>query len=241
MSDVEKPLALFDIDNTIYPGLSYLQLLESLVDEGLVDREFQEQARAARTDHRENMMQYGNFVNRLVEIYAQGASGQLAADVQESADNFFTLNHHFFGYVQPTMKMLAPTREIVLVTGNVQFAANAVAKALGIQHRHHLSSELEVVRGIITGNVTTCLDDGNQKLQAINNQFDPRRLERSFGFGDSEGDLDMLKAVTYPICINPRPALALAAQRRGWPIIDGVDELNSKDGLTVVREILASE
>lgn len=39
-----------------------------------------------------------------------------------------------------------------------------------------------------------------------------------FAFGDSEGDIDMLKMAKYPFCINPTAGLLDVAQVNGWPV-----------------------
>jgi len=51
------------------------------------------------------------------------------------------------------------------------------------------------------------------------------KLENKYSFlesiaiGDTESDIPMLEAVTYPICFNPTKGLAMEAKQRGWPIV----------------------
>ena len=44
-------------------------------------------------------------------------------------------------------------------------------------------------------------------------------FEDSYGFGDSGGDISMLKLVANPICFNPDQSLMNAAQTAGWSVV----------------------
>src|SRR5580700_7888184 len=43
-----------------------------------------------------------------------------------------------------------------------------------------------------------------------------REISRSYAYGDSAGDVEMLKAVGHGIAVNPTPHLARVARKRGW-------------------------
>ena len=43
---------------------------------------------------------------------------------------------------------------------------------------------------------------------------------KSHFYSDSQNDLPLLLRVTDPVAVNPDPALAAEAGKRGWPVID---------------------
>lgn len=40
----------------------------------------------------------------------------------------------------------------------------------------------------------------------------------SYGFGDSDADIEMLDMVTHPFCINPNEKLKAHAEKNGWVV-----------------------
>jgi len=46
--------------------------------------------------------------------------------------------------------------------------------------------------------------------------IDPRDC---WAYGDSRSDIEMLELVGHPVAVNPRRALRVVAERRGWPIM----------------------
>lgn len=233
---MERPLALFDIDNTIYDGISYFPLLETQIAEGLIEASFNGLAHGALGQYQAKLIDYEDLVRLLLDIYAVSLQNKPAALVQRSTDSFFAASQNFFGYVAPTMELLAESHEIVLVTGGSDFMAKAVAKLFGIQK--FVSSVFEKDDGILNGRVESHLATRHDKKAAIEHLTNMHAYAESYGFGDSEADIEMLRAVEYPICIRPTPGLADVAEDYGWTIITSQTDLDSRDGLMVVRSAL---
>ena len=233
---MNKPLALFDIDKTMFNGLSYFPLLDAQVEEGLVDSSVSEQADNSMQKYKEHPLGYEDFVKDLLDIYAEGLRGKAEADVEKSTNGFFSESTAFFGYVAPTIKLLSTTHEVVLVTGSSHFTAKAVAKVFGVQS--YVSTELGVDNGTLNGKVRSYLATRHEKKDAIRHLTDSHPYADSFGFGDSEGDIEMLRAVQNPICIQPTNGLSEVAQKHGWAIIDKQEDLTSHGGLLIVKHAL---
>lgn len=106
---------------------------------------------------------------------------------------------------------------IVLATGSTQYAAQPVARGVGIDHV--LSSVLEVADGSFTGRYTA-LGFGHHKV-AQAEQWAARHgidLESSYFYTDSYTDLPMMERVGTPVAINPDTRLARHAKWRGWRV-----------------------
>lgn len=234
---MNKPLALFDIDKTMYDGLSYFPLLEAQIAEGLVDASIGDQATDAMGKYKDNSLDYEEFVRRLLDIQADGLKGIPADDVEESTNKFFYETPDFFEYVRPTVNLLSETHEVALVTGSSQFTARAVARVFGVTN--HVSTQLGIKSGILNGTVQAYLATRHEKQLAIEHLTDAHPYEGSFGFGDSEGDIAMLQVVEHAICIRPTPGLTDIAIGHGWTIVESQDELGSSQGLSAVKLALA--
>ena len=233
---MNKPLALFDVDKTLYDGLSYFPLLEAQIEDGLIGQDVMRGANDSMQQYAEGAMDYEDFVRYLLDIYTEGLAGRPADEVIESTNAFFDRQGGFFGYAKPTVEMLQATHENVLVTGGTQFTAAAVGRILGVSAM--VSSVVEVEEGHITGRMQSYLATRYEKRDAIAHLTDAHPYESSFGFGDSEGDLEMLRAVEHAICIQPTPGLREVALQEGWQIVDSRDELASTAGLLAVKRVL---
>jgi len=107
---------------------------------------------------------------------------------------------------------------LAIVTGATRYAAEPLAKELGIDHV--VCTRLEVSDGRFTGKVVKpmCYADGKISLT--------QRLADELGFdlatatfySDSITDLPLLEHVATPVAVNPDGRLSRAAKRRGWRI-----------------------
>jgi HAD superfamily hydrolase (TIGR01490 family) len=106
---------------------------------------------------------------------------------------------------------------VVLLTGSTQYASEAVARGLAIEHT--LCSRLEVVDGRFTGRLAQmCFGEHKVVLAerfAAEHGVD---LARSWFYSDSFNDLPMLERVGTAVAINPDARLHRHARRRGWRI-----------------------
>ena len=106
---------------------------------------------------------------------------------------------------------------IVLATGATQYAAEAVAAGLGIEHT--LCSRLEVEAGRFTGRLASMCFGPHKVTVAEAFAADAGiDLARSTFYSDSYNDLPMLERVGTPVAVNPDVRLYREARRRGWRI-----------------------
>ncbi|MGB0716585.1 MAG: HAD family hydrolase [Phycisphaerae bacterium] len=109
-------------------------------------------------------------------------------------------------------------REVVLVTGSIDFVIEPLARELGIASV--VASRLLESGDVFTGELAGPPIGEEEKARrmrifAEDKKFD---LEASYGYGDSIADLPMLEAVGHPVAVNPDKKLAAIAAQRGWPV-----------------------
>jgi HAD superfamily hydrolase (TIGR01490 family) len=106
---------------------------------------------------------------------------------------------------------------LVMLTGSTQYAAETVARRLGIDHV--LCTRLEVEEGRFTGRLAT-LCFGRHKVR-IAEEFASAHgvdLGRSWFYSDSYNDLPMLSRVGVAVAVNPDGRLGREARRRRWRV-----------------------
>lgn len=229
---MNKPVALFDIGGTMFPSGSDIGLIDAHIQDGLMSGDVRDQVEDILGNYGDQSLPYEAMVRKLMSTYASGLKDISVDRLQASTDQFFE-QPDFFGYVEPTIEFLSPTHEVVLVTGSSQFTAGAIAKFFNVNKI--LSTKLEVSSGALTGEVDSYLATRDEKTKAIS-ELD---LDGSFGFGDSEGDIGLLRAVDFAVCIQPTAGLAEIANQEKWAIVNSQEDLAAKNGLHIVRLALA--
>ncbi|HEX6258306.1 MAG TPA: HAD-IB family phosphatase [Candidatus Saccharimonadales bacterium] len=222
---MRKPIALFDIDNTIYDGFSYFALLQKHVDEKLIQPAVLDNALKSMQAYKIGQKDYETVIVELLDIYALGLQGASYQDVLRSTQEFYANSTKFFEFVRPVMAQFRSSHDLRLVTGEPQFVAEAVASVFDVGA--YSSSEYELSQGVFTGKVARYLASRDEKLDAIKHFINGYETESSFAFGDSEGDIEMLRSVRYAICLNATEGLQKVAKKEGWqlPTLNEVEPL----------------
>jgi len=229
-----KPIALFDIDNTIYDGFSYFGFLEKQVAENLIKQPVLDEARASLKRHKSQLQDYETTIIELLDIYAAGLKGVAYEAILQSTKEFYAHSDKFYDYVRPAMHTLQSSHDISLVTGEPQFVAQAVGELFGVQS--YYSTQYEVADGLFTGKITSYLASRHEKHDAIKHLMEGHGVSKSFAFGDSEGDIEMLRAVQFPICINPTDGLQSIAAKEGWHMPDILEVTDLVDELIAMKD-----
>jgi HAD superfamily hydrolase (TIGR01490 family) len=108
---------------------------------------------------------------------------------------------------------------LAIVTGATRYAAEPLARELGIEHV--VCTELEVdADGCFTGRVVKPMCFGGGKIEltrrcADRHGFD---LDGATFYSDSITDEPLLAHVARPVVVNPDTRLRRTAERRSWPI-----------------------
>ncbi len=109
--------------------------------------------------------------------------------------------------------------DIVFVTGSLDFLIAPVADALQVDR--YFASRLEQQHGLYTGWLVPPLPYGEGKRQLIDQLTQELTLDLSqcYGYGDSPGDVDLLRAVGHPTVVNPIRGMDAIARHHNWPVV----------------------
>jgi HAD superfamily hydrolase (TIGR01490 family) len=106
-----------------------------------------------------------------------------------------------------------------IVTGATRYAAEPLARELGIEHV--VCTRLEVCpRGQLTGRVVKpmCYGEGKITLAEAYAAKAGFALDEATFYSDSITDLPLLERVKTPVAVNPDSRLKRLATKRGWAI-----------------------
>ena len=160
---------------------------------------------------------------RLLQRAAGYLSGEALSDLEALGDELFTTR--IATRLFPVMtRVVAAHHErghtVTMSSSALTMHAGPVARHLGIEHV--LCNHFEVdAEDRLTGRIARPIVWGRQKARAVM-EFSVLRnidLAASFCYSDGTEDLPLLDAVGHPTAVNPRPGLAAAAARNGWPVL----------------------
>lgn len=209
--------AFFDFDNTIVPGeSSEVRFFRWLWRRGIV----------GWPEARESMAWLMRYLPALSlhplrerKLYLAGKPSQV---IQPLGEEF--CREELCPRVSPVaMRMLDEHRRaghaIIFVTGSIDFLIAPVAEALRADRC--FASRLVQQNGLYTGFLVPPLPYGEGKRRLIDRLTHELTLDLSqcYAYGDSPGDLDLLRAVGHPTVVNPIRGMASIARRENWPIV----------------------
>jgi HAD superfamily hydrolase (TIGR01490 family) len=131
---------------------------------------------------------------------------------------------HVEPYVAPAARVAVEHHRqaghvVVLATGSTVYAAQPVARGVGIDHVLSSTLEVDPGRGTFTGR-PRALCFGRHKVSLAEQWAGAHGIDlaRSYFYSDSYNDLPMLARVGTAIAVNPDARLRRHAKKNGWAI-----------------------
>jgi phosphoserine phosphatase len=214
---MKERISCFDIDGTLAKGMLFVPLMKSEHESGYLTIESFHTIQVLLGKYKSGEIAYEDAVEQLLVTHAEGLKGVSYEAVRTHAETFLLRNEHdlFRKFGRAAVDLLHVDQKLFVVTAEPQYLADAVADMYGMDG--YISTEYGVEGGSFTGIVKKSLAHRLAKLATLE-PYDVR-----YAFGDSEGDIDMLRRAAHPFCISPTPGLRSEAEKRQWRIYDGDD------------------
>ncbi|MBC7659971.1 MAG: HAD family hydrolase [Chitinophagaceae bacterium] len=109
---------------------------------------------------------------------------------------------------------------LVMLTASTSFQAKIATSAWGLDD--WIANRFETNEGRMSGKIKLPLCYGDGKLVYAKEWAEVNGVDLglSYFYSDSYTDLPMLKAVGFPVVVNPDPKLRRYALTNGWPVVD---------------------
>lgn len=228
MGTKKKNLAIFDIDGTIFRSSLLVEGFYALVTAGVFPKRTQAEIDKNFKAWLDRKGHYDDYLMQLVRVYYRTLKGKKQADVEPIIDN--VIRHQrdrVYRYTRDMMDTLRRKGFFLLAISNSQDSmVERYAASIGFDDA--IGRTLEITHGRYTG---WCLVEGERfpvdrkldKPKLLRSYLKEKGidadLKKSYAFGDSEGDLEILSIVGNPVTFNPSYELAKIAARRGWRIV----------------------
>ncbi len=214
-----QPLAIFDIDGTIFRKNLHFELINQLVLMGVFPENVRKQLTGLYSRWLEHEGTYGQYREALVKLYAENIAGVTVETVKIASKRMIDFHKkRTYIFAERLIKHLKEKGYYIIA---VSGSPNEAVQEYNRVHLHFnevFGTIYEVSNGKYTGKegATPVLD----KKSFVEEFMQVRGFDKkdSYGIGDTESDAGFLELVENPIAFNPDSNLKSIAEVKNWKI-----------------------
>jgi HAD superfamily phosphoserine phosphatase-like hydrolase len=217
----KNKIAIFDIDGTIFRKNLHFELINELVWLKIFPQKVRKELVTVYSDWLEHEGVYDDYRKKLVGLYAQYIKGCSPEDVKR-ASRILMPFHEKRTYIfaeQLIAKFRKENFYIVAISGSpIEIVEEYNSRYLKFDQV--LGSVYSTgADGLYTGEAfyEPTKNKGLAAKQIIYENH--LTFEGSYGIGDTESDVSLLKLVEHPIAFNPNQNLKAVAEEKKWRIV----------------------
>ena len=202
--------AFFDIDGTLYRNSLMIEHFKKLVKYEVIDpRLWHSNVKYTYKEWRKRVRHYEDYMLELIDIYIDALKGRKKSDLEFISNQVIRLNGDIvYKFTRDRIKWHQENRhKVFFISGSPNFLVSKMAEKYGVDAYRGAEYLLDEA-GHFTGDVVPMWDseskDGAIRQLQHDYQID---LEQSYAYGDTNGDLSMLRKVGRPVAINPTQEL----------------------------------
>lgn len=209
--------AFFDLDQTLLAGFSASSFFKERITSGRMSPHEMASSFYGALSFAVGRTGFSGLMAATTAAY-RGISESTLVDIGEEV-----FVKHLATQIYPESRALVDAHleaghTVAIISSATRYQAEPLARDLGIEHV--LCTELEVEKGVFTGNVIhpTCYGEGKAIAGRELAAREGLDLDESYFYTDSHEDLPLLDAVGRPRPLNPNRQLSQIAKERRWPV-----------------------
>ncbi len=219
--DGKRPVAVFDIDGTVFRSSLLIELVDRMILRGVIPEEARTAYEKAQGDWLDRKGDYEPYIKKVVGSFAKYIQGLAYGDVADMAGEIIEEKHNrTYRYTRDLSKELKEKGYFLLaVSHSPKFIVDGFAFELGF-HKSYGTFYSTGASGRFTGEIQDehiIMNKAAILTRAI--EKENLTLTGSVGVGDTESDVSMLALVEEPIAFNPNRGLYRHAQQHGWKTV----------------------
>lgn len=215
------PVAVFDIDGTLFRSGLYREVIYELIRMQAIDAAILDQF--ADKEQQWHARAHGNAFREFEQAMANGMDATLPTiritDFDQAAERVIQQHKdNVYVYTRQLVKSLKQQGYYLLaISGSQVELVEPFAREYGFDN--WIGQEYERGDQYFTGRILQkSHTDKHVLLQNVLEQTG-YTLDNSIGVGDSAGDIAMLEMVTHPIAFNPEQSLFAHARTQQWEVV----------------------
>lgn len=211
-------LVFFDLDHTLLKKSSGELYGRYLFKKGVLSFTDMVMTIWWSLEHRLNILDIQSFLERSSTWIAGKTEAWIRKTCEDCVRDYFQP----FLYAEGLKKIAEHRKKgdsLFLLSASSRYILEPLVKLLKMDG--YLATELEVKRGIFTGNLLKPFCYGAGKLEKLQAFCKAKHiaLKDCAYYGDSFSDIPVLEAVGHPVAVNPDARLKERAIKEGWTIV----------------------
>ena len=206
---MKKIAAFFDIDGTLYRSSLMVEHFKKLIKYELIDEKtWVDHVRNTFIDWDNRTGNYDDYLLEVCELYVESLKGIKWDDIEFATKQVIkTKADRVYKYTRSQIKKHIERGHIVIfISGSPDFLVKKMAEKYGVSD--FSGSKYIMKYGEFSGEVIPMWDSAskNIEIQKFIDKYDID-LSESYAYGDTHGDINMLRKVGHPVAINPTDEL----------------------------------
>ncbi len=216
-----QPVAVFDIDGTIFRSSLLIELVEALIAHGIFPKEARDSYTNAEQSWLNRQGEYEPFIKKVVEAFAHYAKGLEYGPVADVAGEVIeTKKGRTYRYTRDLVKELKGKGYYMLaISHSPKFIVDGFGYEMGFDKTYgtfYESGASNRFTGVVADEYLI-KNKGAILKRAV--EKEGLTFKGSIGVGDTESDISMLDLVEQPIAFNPNRLLYRHAKQKDWSIV----------------------
>jgi HAD superfamily hydrolase (TIGR01490 family) len=219
--DAKRPVAVFDIDGTVFRSSLLVELVDRLVEREIFPETAGKYYEKARQDWLDREGDYEPYIRKVVAAFAKHLKGIPYGDVADVAGEIIEEKRgRTYRYTRDLIQELKRKGYYLLgVSHSPKFIVDGFCYELGFDKSYGT-----FYGSGASGRFTGEMEDEHlimNKAAILTRAVEKENLtlRGSVGVGDTESDVSMLALVEDPIAFNPNRALYRHAKKNLWKVI----------------------
>ena len=204
-----KIAAFFDIDGTLYRDSLMVEHFKKLIKYDVIDqKEWYQHARDTFVNWDKRQGNYDDYLDEICELYVRSLIGLDRTCIAFTSDQVIALkSDRVYKYTRSKINWhLSNGHTVIFISGSPDFLVSKMAKKYNVTD--YLGSSYVFENDVFNGTVIP-MWDSNSKNNAIDDFVEKYDIDlsKSYAYGDTNGDINMLRRVGHPVAINPTKEL----------------------------------
>ena len=210
MVDMKSIAAFFDIDGTIFRNSLMIEHFKKLINFEVIDPEiWYTKIKKVYVEWEKRYGDFEQYLETLAGVYLEELKGVNKSYIEFIADHVINVNGDMvYKYSRNQIEWHKNQgHKVFFISGSPDFLVSKMAEKYGATEFRGTLYKVDE-NNKFTGEIERMWDSESKKrvLRELIQKYDVD-LEHSFAYGDTTGDLSMLRMVGNPIAINPNRLL----------------------------------
>lgn len=206
---MKKIAAFFDIDGTLYRDSLMVEHFKKLIKYDIIDQKvWLSHARDTFMNWDKRQGNYDDYLLEVCDLYVESLKGLDESCIDFTSNQVIKLkSDRVYKYTRSRIKWhLDQGHVVIFISGSPSFLVGKMAAKYNVTD--YTGSNYILENGVFNGTVIPMWDSisKNKAIDGFVEKYD-LDLSKSYAYGDTHGDINMLRRVGNPITINPTKEL----------------------------------